>query len=186
LSIEILGISGSPVPNSNTDRLVLQVLKASGATYKFVKLSQVNVGPCQACKACVEDKLCKVKDGFPEIAKLLQEAKGLVLGGNTLYGGPDAFTKTFLERLCALRHLNSLNAQKYIVTIISGANKENSKLALKLIAQELLRVNMNPIAQLNSEEHAPEDPAIWEKARQSGELLGQLVTEEIECWLDYE
>ena len=39
MSIKVLGISGSPVPNSNTDRLVMQVLQSSGLEYEFVKLS---------------------------------------------------------------------------------------------------------------------------------------------------
>jgi len=186
VSIEILGISGCPVPNSNTDRLVLQVLKASEVNYKFVKLSQVNVGPCQACKACVVDNLCKVMDDFPELAKLLQEAKGLVIGGYTPSGMLDAFSKAFIERLWSMRHSNSLNAPKSVVTIISGVHKESRELALKLIAKVLAMENMNLIAQLSSEGSAPEDQPVWEKARQSGKLLGQFVTEEIECWLDYE
>lgn len=188
MSIEILGISGSPVPNSNTDRLVLQVLKASGLEYEFVKLSQLNVGPCRACKACVEDNICKVKDDFPELAKKLQEAKGFVIGGYTPYGMVDAFTKAFLERLWSMRHLNSLLEQKCVITIISGLSKQTRELALKSISNELLMANMQHVAQLSIEGNVPyvEDQPVWEKATQSGKLLAQFITEEIECWLDYE
>ena len=201
MSIEILGISGSPVPNSNTDRLVLQVMEASGLEYEFVKLSHLNVGPCRACKACVEDNICKVKDDFPELAQKLQEAKGLVIGGYTPNGMVDAFTKAFLERLWSMRHLNSLNDQKYVVTIISGLSKQSRELALKSIATELSMENMTLVSQLSIEGNVPcltcgygekyknsavEDQPVWEKATQSGKLLGQFITEEIECWLDYE
>lgn len=219
MSIEILGISGSPVPNSNTDRLVLQVLRSSRLEYEFVKLSDINVGPCRACKACVEDNICKVNDDFPALAKKLRQAKGLVIGGYTPYRMIDAFTKAFLERLWSMRHLHSLNEKKYVVTIISGLRKETSDLALKSIAQELFMEKMHPVAELSIEGNVPcltcgfgnecpnsgvphlfgkeaqaseilcrnvEDQPVWEKATQSGKLLAQFITEEIECWLDYE
>lgn len=191
MSIQILGISGSPVPNSNIDRLVLQVMQASGLEYEFVKLSHLQVGPCRACKACVEDNICKVQDDFPELARKLQEAKGLVIGGYTPSGVVDALTKAFLERLCSMRHLNNLYEQKNVVTIISGLSKQARELALKSIATVLSMENMNLVSQLSIEENVPflsavEDQPVWEKATRSGKLLGQFITEEIECWLDYE
>ena len=45
MGIQALGISGSPVKNSNTDRLVGSVLKATGLKSEFVKLSKINVIP---------------------------------------------------------------------------------------------------------------------------------------------
>jgi multimeric flavodoxin WrbA len=46
---QILGISGSPIKNSNTDRLVQAVLDAGGLKAEFVKLSRINVRTCIAC-----------------------------------------------------------------------------------------------------------------------------------------
>ena len=40
---QILGISGSPIKNSNTDRLVQAVLESSGLKSEFVK-SHKNIG----------------------------------------------------------------------------------------------------------------------------------------------
>lgn len=109
---QILGISGSPIPNSNTDRVVQAVLDASGLEAKFVKLSALHVGPCRACKACVEDNLCKVQDDFPALALKVEAAQALVIGGYTPYGMLDAFTKAFLERLWSMRHVENLNQGK--------------------------------------------------------------------------
>lgn len=39
----ILGISGSPVENSNTDTLVKTMIESSGLELEFVKLSDLNV-----------------------------------------------------------------------------------------------------------------------------------------------
>lgn len=155
MAAKILGISGSPVPNSNTDRLVIQVLKASGLEYEFVKLSDLTVGPCRACKACVKDNLCKVKDDFPELAKKLLAAKAFVLGGYTPYGMLDAFTKAFLERLWSMRHLHSLNEQKYAVSVISGLHKETMDSALKSIAKEFFMERMHHVAELSITGNVP-------------------------------
>ena len=102
----IIGVSGSPIKNSNTDRLVQAVLKSSGLPSEFIKLSKKNVRPCIAC---AKDNICKVKDDFPELAKKVRNAKAIVVGGYAPYGSIDGFTKSFIERLFSLRHQTGLN-----------------------------------------------------------------------------
>ena len=41
MGIQVLGISGSPVPNSNTDRAVKRILELTGLSSQFVKLSEL-------------------------------------------------------------------------------------------------------------------------------------------------
>ena len=62
---QIIGISGSPIKNSNTDRLIQAVLESSGLSFEFVKLSKISVRPCMACLGCKKDNICKVKDDYP-------------------------------------------------------------------------------------------------------------------------
>ena len=62
MNAQIIGISGSPIPNSNTDRAVEAVLESTGLDYEFVKLSDLNIRPCRACKQCVPDNICKQQD----------------------------------------------------------------------------------------------------------------------------
>lgn len=95
---QILGISGSPIKKSNTDRQVQAVLAASGLKSEFVKLSRINVRPCIACLGCKEDNICKVQDDFPDLAEKVRRAGALVVVGYCPYGSVDAFTKAFLER----------------------------------------------------------------------------------------
>lgn len=153
--MKLLGISGSPIPNSNTDRAVLEVLKSTGLDYDFVKLSQVNVRPCMACKACVKDNVCKVKDDFQDIAEKLNQAQGLVIGSYVPYGMIDGFTKAFLERLWSMRHLNSLNEGKFIVSIISGLMPQAIKTAQQMIATEMMMERTNLVKQLNIQGSVP-------------------------------
>jgi len=67
MSLKILGVYGSPIPNSNTNRAVKAVLEASGLESEFVKLSDINVRPCRVCRRCVEDNICKQEDNFPDL-----------------------------------------------------------------------------------------------------------------------
>lgn len=122
MSIDILGISGSPIENSNTDRLVKAILDATGLEYEFVKLSNINVRPCLACKKCVPDNVCKVEDDFPELADKIKTAKGLIIGAYPPYGQIDGFTKALLERFWSLRHTNNLLKGKLCATVLTGLN----------------------------------------------------------------
>ncbi len=120
---QIIGISGSPIKNSNTDRLVQSVLESSGLTSEFVKLSKINVRPCIACLGCKKDNICKVKDDFPELAEKIRHAGAVVVGGYSPYGAIDGFTKAFLERLFSLRHQNGLNRGKLAVAVTTGIGR---------------------------------------------------------------
>jgi len=133
MSIEVLGISGSPVKNSNTDRLVKAVVDATGQESAFVKLSNTNVRPCLACKQCVPDNICKVKDDFPALAETIKKAKALVIGAYLPYGQIDGFTKALLERFWSLRHVNNLLRGKLCATVLTGLMPE----ALESVNQSL-------------------------------------------------
>jgi len=120
MSLKILGISGSPINNSNTDRAVKAVLKAADLESEFVKLCEINVRPCMACKRCVKDNICKVEDDFPALAEKIKEAEALVIGAYCPYGNVDGFTKAFLERLWSMRHVKNLNRGKRVVIVVTG------------------------------------------------------------------
>jgi len=120
---QIVGISGSPIKNSNTDRIIQEVLESSGLSAEFIKLSEMNVRPCIACLGCKKDNICKVKDDFPDLAEKVRKAGAIVVGGYSPYGAIDGFTKAFLERLFSLRHQNGLNRGKLAVTVTTGIGR---------------------------------------------------------------
>lgn len=142
---KLLGFSGSPIPNSNTDKAVIKILEQSGAEYEFIKLSKVHVSPCRACKACVNDNICKVKDDFPEISKKMQEADGFVFGTYTPYSMIDAFTKSLFERMWSMRHNKALNRGKLCVSVVSSmvpwiAEAVHECIKLENMAEDLIYV----------------------------------------------
>ena len=137
MAVEIIGISGSPVPDSNTDRMVQAILKESCLESVFVKLSKVTIRPCFACKQCASDNICKMKDDFPPLAEKIKTAKALVIGSYIPYGQIDAFSKALLERLWSLRHVRNLLKGKLCATIMTGLDQSSLERANRLVAAQM-------------------------------------------------
>jgi multimeric flavodoxin WrbA len=117
---KVLGISGSPVPNSNTDILIKTVLEATGLDQDFVKLSDITVAPCRACKKCAYTNECAVDDDFKWLSKMVLDADALVIGTPVMYASASGFTKAFIERLWSLRHVKLLTQGKIGATAVVG------------------------------------------------------------------
>ncbi len=152
---EILGISGSPIKNSNTDRTVQAILETSGLESEFVKLSDLQIGPCRACKSCVNDNVCKTKDDFPALAEKVKQAKALVIGSYTPYSMIDGFSKAFLERLWSMRHVHNLNRGKLVVTVVTGVSWYAVNQATDMIAQEMAMERMEVVGNLKVNGNVP-------------------------------
>ena len=153
---QIIGISGSPIRNSNTDRLIKVILEATQLETEFVKLSRINVRPCFACKKCVPDNICKVKDDFPELAEKIKSAKALIIGAYTPYNQIDAFTKALLERFWSLRHVNNLLKGKLAATVLTTLHPEAMGAINEALATELRDYeNMELVGQLTVQGNWP-------------------------------
>ncbi len=107
---KVLGVSGSPIANSNTDRALKAVLEATGLETEFVKLIDYTVAPCKACLGCVKTNRCVIKDDGIMLAEKAKAADALVIAGFTPYSTLDSRTKAFIERLYPLRHQNGFMA----------------------------------------------------------------------------
>ena len=119
--MKVLGISGSPIKNSNTDQALLKVLSATGLETEFIKLKDYTVAPCQACLGCVKTNRCVIEDDGILLAEKAKEADALIIAGFTPYSSLDARTKAFIERLYPLRHLHGFMRGKPGGAIITCA-----------------------------------------------------------------
>jgi multimeric flavodoxin WrbA len=126
--MKVIGISGSPTKDSNTDTLVKAILDATGAETEFVKLSSIKVGPCIACMKCVQTNECIINDDFKWLSKKVMEADAIVVGSSTFYGAASAFTKAFIERLYSKRHIKLLTAGKLAATVAVGVAAEKMEI----------------------------------------------------------
>jgi multimeric flavodoxin WrbA len=118
--MEVLGISGSPIPNSNVDRLIHKVLEATGLKTNFIKLSRMNISPCLACLKCVPTNRCIQKDDWEEISAKMLEAKALIIGAYTTYNTMDAWTKILFERMFSFRHQKNILQGKIGIAVAIG------------------------------------------------------------------
>ncbi len=121
MAMKILGVSGSPIKDSNTDRALKIALQATGHKTEFVKLSDYTVGPCDACLGCIETNRCVIKDDGVMLTEKVYKANALIIAGWTPYSSIDSRTKAFMERLYALRHRHGLMAGKPGAAIVTSA-----------------------------------------------------------------
>ena len=123
--MKILGISGSPLKDSSTEKLVSQVLSgAEGCETELISLSGKQIGPCIACLGCVEDNICKVNDDMSELRPKIVGADAYVIGGANYYSMLNGLTHCFLERFYQFRHREGKDVSgKMGVTVgIGGSN----------------------------------------------------------------
>ncbi|WP_419177060.1 hypothetical protein [Desulfosediminicola sp.] len=60
MKAQLLGISGSPIPNSNADRLIEVALTISGLNTEIVKLPSIKVKSCITCLGCTNNIISMV------------------------------------------------------------------------------------------------------------------------------
>jgi multimeric flavodoxin WrbA len=123
---KVLGVSGSPIENSNTDRALKAVLEATGLETEFVKLAVHKVEPCRACLGCVKTNRCVIDDDGIMLAEKVKAADALVIAGFTPYSTIDSRTKAFMERLYPLRHNVGFMAGKPGAAVITSCVPECS------------------------------------------------------------
>lgn len=126
--MKVIGVSGSPIKDSNTDRALKLVLESTGLDWEFVKLTDYAVAPCMACLGCLKTNRCVIQDDGIALAEKAKEADAMVVAGFTPYSTLDSRTKAFLERLYPLRHNHGFMAGKPGAAIITCAVPEDNEL----------------------------------------------------------
>ena len=121
MSLQVLGISGSPILRSNTDRAIQEILDRTGLRTEFVKLSELDISPCRACLGCVNLNECVLQDDGRELAEKFRDVPAFVLGAFTPYSSLDARTKIFMERMYCFRHRTAGNRGKVGAAVITSA-----------------------------------------------------------------
>ncbi len=119
--MKVIGVSGSPISNSNTDRAVQAVLETTGLETEFIKLFDYTVAPCKACLGCLKTNRCVIQDDGVHLAEKVKAAGALVVGAFTPYSSLDSRTKAFLERLYPLRHRYGYLQGKPAVAVVTTA-----------------------------------------------------------------
>ena len=124
--MKVLGVSGSPIPNSNTDRAVKAILDATGLEAEFIKLSDYKYSGCTHCLECTYTNKCVINDDGPMLIEKTRKASAVVIGGWTPFSSLDSRTKAFMERCFANRHLKNYMKGKPAVSVVTHAAPEEN------------------------------------------------------------
>ena len=117
----LVGISGSPIPNGNTDRIVKAVLEQCGKDYTFVNLSTLRYDPCRACShLCAKTNICPVDDDLKPYFEPILTSEALVLGTSVMKSNISAWMFSFISRLDCFRHVKLLLRNKPVLLVASG------------------------------------------------------------------
>jgi len=99
----VMGISGSPRKDGNTDVVVQRALNGiqehADVTTKFIRVADFNIKPCEGCRGCMEFMHCVIKDDdFDAVFDDVMKAGALVIGAPVYWNSPPGVMKNFIDR----------------------------------------------------------------------------------------
>ena len=99
----VLGISGSPRKDGNTDIVVKYVLdeikNQKGIDTKFIRVADFNIKPCAGCRGCMKEMRCVIEDDeFNQVFDDVMNATALILGAPVYWNSPPGVMKNFIDR----------------------------------------------------------------------------------------
>lgn len=134
----IIGISGSPIPDGNTDRIIKALLQQSQKPNQFFNLSALRFDPCRACAhRCAKTNICAVEDGLTPCLDSILDSEALVLGTPVHHGTMTAWMFSFLSRLWSFHHVKDLLRGKPILLVVTALVEEGGKRAAQKFADQL-------------------------------------------------
>ncbi len=99
--MRVIGVSGSPRENGNTDIIVkaaLEGARLAGASVEFIGLSGKRIEGCRACTQCGEGGVCSINDDMQGLYPKLTEADAIIVGSPIYFGMITAQAKAFIDR----------------------------------------------------------------------------------------
>jgi len=119
--VAIVGISGSPIVNGNTDRLTKAILAESRMDSKFVNLSKLSFSPCRGCAHnCATRAMCGVTDSLHPYLADMRDAEAFVFSTAVQHGTMTAWMFSFFSRLWCFLHENKTLCNRPVVFVATG------------------------------------------------------------------
>ena len=128
----IVGVSGSPILNGNTDRIIKALLQRSGKDYIFVNLSTLRYDPCRACAhLCAKTNMCPIDDDLKPYLKPILNSEALILGTPVHAGNITGWMFSFITRLWCFHHVKNLLKDKPVLLVLTGLFRGSERVILK-------------------------------------------------------
>jgi multimeric flavodoxin WrbA len=132
---KVVGFSGSPRKESNTDIQVNRVLTAcgeNGADTEFVKITELYISPCDACWSCAMEGKCHIDDDMQLVYKKLAGAVGIIFGSPVHMGHSiSGHAQIFLDRTFSFWHQKNLKDKVGGTVVVS--NRRGGISAVRII-----------------------------------------------------
>jgi len=196
MNIRIAGIVGSPRKRMHTDSLVEEVLRGcemAGGSVSKIYLSDLDIGPCRACK--VQDGCgCVYRDGMDAIYDLLENVDGVVLGTPVYYNTVSSQMKLMIDRCYCLAepvllpsgmrtYQSAVAKRKHGVVVSVGGSGGNPECVLPVFDIWAPEVNLEVVDSLlvtQSQLGAPPQHSaeLLQKAVAIGARLVQMISSE--------
>ena len=120
--VKILGIVGSPRKGGNTEIMVREALEAAqkaGAETELILVVDKNISPCDACGACEENGICKIKDDMQMIYQQLKSADGIIFGTPVYFINVSAQAKAIIDRTYAFLRTRELRGKVAAALVVA-------------------------------------------------------------------
>ncbi len=111
-SAQVLGISGSPRRNGNTELLIREFMRGAedvGHKTELIILNKLKISPCTSCGSCQKSGTCIIDDDMQLMHKKLLEVDCIVFASPIYFCGVSAQLKSFIDRC------QTLWSRKYIL-----------------------------------------------------------------------
>lgn len=135
--MKVLGISGSPRRDGNTDILIntaLKILADQGIEVEFLSLADRPIKPCVACQGCFSSDEMRCAQNDPAFVGILEKfaaADGILVGSPVYFGSATPQIMALLDRVgyVARRHPQLLRRKVGAAIVVARRAGQNFTLA---------------------------------------------------------
>ena len=109
--MKVLGISGSPRPNSNSRVLIdhaMKPFKEANWEIALFDLSELDIRSCTGCELCLENNKCVIDDDMHKIYKEIFECDAVIISSPVYNRTFSSKLSASLERIYAIHSLHPL------------------------------------------------------------------------------
>lgn len=193
--VEVLGICGSSRKGeSNTARIMEEILKATKRSFELIWLCDLNINFCTGCLRCFSDPelkgICWQKDDMEGLIQKMLNCKALILGSPTMYGNVSGRMKNFFDRTIGIGfrgigpekklggHGRSPMAGRpaALVTVAGGGDHEKTAANMRLYMNYEDLDIVGEIVEAVGFGDVRENSEIMERAKRIGEEIGKRIS----------
>ncbi|OQY13117.1 MAG: flavodoxin [Desulfobacteraceae bacterium 4572_19] len=190
----ILGFSGSPRRNGNSDILLKNILEAAtqeNITCEHYNLTNIQFQGCIGCEKCRKDKICTgLIDGMSVMYYQIISTQGLVLVSPTHNYNITSWMKAFIDRLYCFYNfekdhprswssqLANQNRKAVVAAICEQENEEDMGYTIEAMAKPLEALGYEIVGKLSvfkifEKGKIKKDPNAIEQASELGKKLAK-------------